>query len=219
MKADPLLLNPPDHRGDDERARSQDRRGIEWDDARQAYLLPFVMAPINTRVVRRSNALSATFGEPYGTAFTYHEAMETRHRVRAYGMTAGLGVFAGLMRSGWGRALVRRFGPSPGAGPSQATMDRGFFRCRFIGEAADGRRVLATMSADGDPANQLTVACLCESALLLATERDRLPGGRARGGILTPATALGLPLLDRLREVGFQTAIESIQAHRGDEKL
>lgn len=210
MKADPLLLNPPDHRGDDERARSEDHRGVVWDEARQTYLLPFVMAPINTRVVRRSNALLAAFGEPYGAGFTYHETMETRRRVRAYGMTFGFGVFAGLTRSRWGRALVRRFGPAPGAGPSQATMDRGFFRCRIVGEAADGRRVLATMSADGDPANRVTVACLCEAALLLATERDRLPGGKARGGILTPATALGLPLLDRLRQVGFHTAIESI---------
>jgi short subunit dehydrogenase-like uncharacterized protein len=41
---------------------------------------------------------------------------------------------------------------------------------------------------------------LGESALCLARDRERLPD---RAGVLTPATALGEPLADRLRAKGF----------------
>jgi len=41
---------------------------------------------------------------------------------------------------------------------------------------------------------------LGQAALALALDTDRLPAG---GGILTPATALGDVLVDRLREHGF----------------
>jgi short subunit dehydrogenase-like uncharacterized protein len=208
LGADVLLLNPPERQTDDERARSADLRGVEWDEAKQVWLVPFVMAAINTRVVRRSNALFATYDRPYGPEFTYQEAHETRRRSNAYAIALGAAGFAALAKRSWGRGALRRLGPSPGEGPSEKTMDRGFFRCRLLGEAADGRRVMTTLSADGDPGNRVTVAILCEAALLLATERERLPGGAERGGILTPATGLGLPLLDRLRAVGFQAATE-----------
>lgn len=83
-------------------------------------------------------------------------------------------------------------------------MNTGFFRLRLIGEAENGERVLATMKAQGDPGNRVTTTILTEAALLLASEPERLPGGPARGGVLTPATGLGLPLLDRLRARGFE---------------
>ena len=67
--ADPLLLNPAGHRSDEERRRSGDLRGAVKDPVRNVWLAPFVMAPINTRVVRRSNALmgfpAVTIGAGY----------------------------------------------------------------------------------------------------------------------------------------------------------
>ena len=39
---------------------------------------------------------------------------------------------------------------------------------------------------------------------------DRLPGGAARGGILTPATGLGNVLVERLKQVGMQLEVEII---------
>jgi short subunit dehydrogenase-like uncharacterized protein len=41
---------------------------------------------------------------------------------------------------------------------------------------------------------------LGESALCLALDREALP---ARGGVLTPATAMGTVLVDRLRAAGM----------------
>lgn len=87
-------------------------------------------------------------------------------------------------------------------------MDRGFFRLRLVGTSASGRKLLATIARSGDPGNRVTVPILCEAALHLATSaRDSLPGGAARGGVLTPATALGLPLLERLRQAEFQASV------------
>ena len=89
-------------------------------------------------------------------------------------------------------------------------MDEWFFRCRQLGEGEDGRRALATLAFHGDPGNRATVTLLCESALLLCQPRDTLPGGAERGGVLTPATALGLPLLERLRSAGLEAAVEDL---------
>lgn len=59
---DPYCLNPPDSkRGPDQ----PDSLGFHYSDATSRYLGPFVMAPINTRAVRRSNAL---LGYRYGNS-------------------------------------------------------------------------------------------------------------------------------------------------------
>ena len=60
------------------------------------------------------------------------------------------------------------------------------------------------ISYDGDPGNRATTVFVCESALALALEADALPGGRARGGVLTPATGLGTVLVDRLRRASVR---------------
>lgn len=208
--ADELLLNPDDHKTDEERARSKDLRTVVHDDDRDVWLAPFVMAAINTRVVRRSNALADGYGEAYGPEFTYREALELKSRWQAMAVATITGVFDAATRRSWARTMLRRYGPAPGQGPSEKVMDDGFFRARLVGEAGDGSKVMATLSAQGDPGNRATVAMLCESAMLLATARDTLPGGAERGGVLTPATALGLPLLSRLRERGFQWQVEDL---------
>jgi short subunit dehydrogenase-like uncharacterized protein len=74
-------------------------------------------------------------------------------------------------------------------------MDEGWFRCEFFARAADGRTVRAVVADQGDPANRVTVKCLCESALTLACDA----GGLARrADVLTPSSGLGGPLRDRL---------------------
>ena len=200
---DPLLLNPADARTKEARARQPDRAAVRRDPDLGAWTAPFVMAGINTRVVRRSAALAEQWGDPYGPDFAYEEAMETRKRRRAYATTAGLAGLAGLLRFSAGRSLLRRFGPDPGEGPSAESRAWGFMRARFVATADDGRKLLATVHADGDPGNTITVTALIESALALATSRNDLPGGAERGGVLTPATGLGRVLEDRLVAAGF----------------
>jgi short subunit dehydrogenase-like uncharacterized protein len=202
------LLNPDGYRGSER--HEPDLKNVRRDDLYgDRWLAPFIMAQINTRVVRRSAALYESWGEPYGEGFRYQEAMDCSSRSRALGMTFGLGGFAALLSTSMGRRLVRRLGPKPGEGPSQAKMDGGFFQVRVVIEAHDGTRAFLTMKRKGDPGNRCTVAMLCESALLLASvSRESLPGGKARGGVLTPATALGLPLAERLRAAEFEIEAE-----------
>lgn len=162
---------------------------------------PFFMGPVNTRVVRRSVALA---GERYTEDFGYQEGMLVGRRMGALsagaataGM-AGLTVAAALAPT---RALLRRMAPSPGEGPSEATMNEGFVRVHYVGEAADGRAVRGELRAEGDPGNRVTVQFLAESALCLA-ERDE--GVRAEGGVWTPAHAFARPLLVRTRATGMR---------------
>ncbi|HTC73277.1 MAG TPA: hypothetical protein VK655_10345, partial [Solirubrobacteraceae bacterium] len=51
----------------------------------------------------------------------------------------------------------------------------------------------------GDPGYKATSVMFGESALALAFDGDRLP---ARSGVLTPATAFGSALVERLRNAG-----------------
>lgn len=81
-------------------------------------------------------------------------------------------------------------------------MDRGWFRSVHIAIGENGQRVRGSLHHQGDPSNRATVRFVCESALGLALERDELPGGAGRGGILTPATALGVVLARRLAAAG-----------------
>ncbi|WP_242335119.1 MULTISPECIES: trans-acting enoyl reductase family protein [Anaeromyxobacter] len=203
---DVLLLNPAEHRTGAERARSADLFAVRRDPVRQVWLAPFPMARVNTRVVRRSNALLEAVGRGYGPEFAYEEAAEYRSRLGAEAARLGLRLFERALAAERVRALLRRFGPAPGEGPSPAARELGAMRLRLVGEAASGRKVLATLRARGDPGSRVTVMTLCEAALALATQREALPRAPA-GGVLTPATAVGLLLLDRLEAAGLQVEV------------
>ncbi|MPV36308.1 saccharopine dehydrogenase family protein [Georgenia subflava] len=161
---------------------------------------PFVMAPYNTRLVRRSNALQSW---SYGRGLTYGEVMGcgrgARGAATAVGMTAGLAGLLGAMRFAPSRALLDRFLPAPGTGPDHAARQSGWFRMVVEARTDLGRRYRATAAGPGDPGYAATAVMFGESALALALDGDRLP---PRAGSLTPATALGDVLVRRLRAAG-----------------
>lgn len=205
------LLNPRTHRSDATAPCDPDPTGVTWDADRKAWLAPFFMAPINTRVVRRSAALAELLdGVSYGEGFRYREYFEQRRRLAAWSVAAGSAVFERVVKYRLGRAALRRLGPSPGEGPSEAVMDGGSMRVRAVAEGADGTRVLGRLAAKGDPGNRVTVNLLGTSALMLAGDVEALPGGATRGGLLTPASALGLGLLPRLAALGFDWSIQPL---------
>jgi len=163
---------------------------------------PFVMAGYNTRIVRRSNALTDW---SYGRGLRYGELMGCGRGVRgaatAGGVTAGLvGALAGIsaaMATAPTRALLDRVLPAPGSGPSAATRAAGWFRSELHAVASGGRRFRAVVAGPGDPGYAATAVMLGESALCLAEDAT---GDRA--GSLTPATAMGTALVERLRKAG-----------------
>ena len=197
----PYSLNPPGERqGPDD----VDQRGAVYSSEAGSWTAPFVMAAVNTKVVRRSHAL---LGYPYGREFRYSEAVLTGPgiggRARAGAMTAGLGSVMLLGRYGPTRKLLQTLiFPDPGEGPDRAQREAGFFNLIQIGKLPDGSVLRTRITGDRDPGYGSTSKMLSECAVCLA--KDELDGN---GGVLTPAAAMAEPLLERLQQnagLGFE---------------
>jgi short subunit dehydrogenase-like uncharacterized protein len=204
---EPFLLNPVKTHSEKEIRLNRDPQEARFDADIGAWATPFVMGMANTRIVRRSAGLFEQWNEPYGPEFRYQEFQKfgpPMARAKAFAMLAGLAALQAGLKSSVGRRLMKSLAPKPGQGPSQKTMDNGFFRCHLVGIAADGRKIYGTVSDKGDPGNRATVKFLCESALSLALNADQLPGGQQRGGVLTPVTGLGDVLVSRLQKAGMR---------------
>lgn len=203
---DPFLLNPSRNQSQTQIEHNRDPQIPSLDPDLNTWVAPFFMGPVNTRIVRRSCALFEEWQEPYGDDFAYQEYLkfdEPLAGLKATGLTAGLGLLVGVVQQPWLRSLLQPLLPQPGSGPSEQTMNEGWFSCELIATAADGRKVRGMIRDQGDPGNRATVKFVCESALALALQTDELPGGSSRGGILTPSTALGDVLAERLRRAGM----------------
>lgn len=208
LLADLFLLNPP---GTAPRnpAEHADPVAPSLDADFDAWIAPFVMGPVNTRVVRRTAALLAARGDcAYGADFKYQEYLRFGRgplaAATAIGVSVGMGVGQAAMRFKTGRALARVVGVSPGQGPSERAMDCGWFRCELVGKSASGKVMRGRVAGQGDPGNRATTTFVCESALALATQPQALPGGGRGGGVLTPASGLGRVLVQRLMAAGMQ---------------
>lgn len=188
----------------------KDSAAVREDAEIGAWTAPFVMATYNTRVVRRSNALA---GYPYGRSFRYREVMKTGKgvggRLTGYGVAAGLGGAVAAMNVGVLRPVVKKVVPAPGTGPSEKARNEGFFKMDIRTTTTTGKKWHSIVAAQGDPGYAATCVMLGEAGLTLALQRDELPlpDGR-QGGLLTPATALGMPYIERLRAQGFTIEAE-----------
>lgn len=183
-------------------APAGERQGVEQDDEMKAgydedlkaHTAPFVMAPINTKVVRRSNAL---LGYPYGKEFRYNEKMLSGKgiagRLAANVIATGMNWTMNAGSNSFTKKVMDRFLPDPGEGPNKEERENGFFNIILIGELRDGRKIRAKVKGERDPGYGSTSRMLGESAVALA--KDKLP---EYFGILTPAVALGDTLLKRL---------------------
>ena len=205
LLADPYALDP-EPRGP--RPPAPDETAIGWNRHLRMFTAPFVMAAVNTRVVRRAHALA---GQPWGEGFVYREVMSTPGTARGAVMAAAaLGALGGLALALWSpklRGLLARRAPKPGEGPSKEVRERGHWKVRLVGEAgANGSAnvLFYTASDRMDPGYGSTAKMLGEAALCLALD----PLSSA-GGVLTPSVARGGALLARLRRVGLTFAVAS----------
>ena len=163
----------------------------------------FIMAPVNTRIVRRSNALQDW---AYGRRFRYSECQSLGSSIAApvaSAMAAGASsAVTGLGSRYFNRlpqGLIERIAPKPGTGPSEQVRERGFYKIETYTTTTTGARYVATISQKGDPGYKATAVLLGESGLALALDRDRLSDLR---GVLTPAAAMGDALLARFPAAG-----------------
>ena len=198
----PYSLAPPGERyGVD----TGEQRRPQRDSIRSIWTAPSPMAAVNERVIRRSNAL---LSYPWGREFRCTEGIPTGSGISgataAGGIALGLGVGTAAMKSSLLRRGLRRFVfPEPGSGPSQEEMESGHFSVRAIGRgtATDGPfTVVSEIGAELDPGYGATARMLGEAGMCLLRDETASP---LDGGILTPASGIGDPLGDRLRDVGF----------------
>lgn len=174
------------------------RIGVRQDPGTGRWNVPFVMGGFNGAIVRRSNAL---LDHAYGTDFRYREVLDTGRGARGAvtgAVTAGAlgGLGAGLAFTPT-RAVLDRLLPKPGAGPSERAMATGRFVLEVDAATTSGAHYRTTVAAEADPGYSGTAIMLGQAALALAA------GEGTGSGVLTPATALGQRLVDRLRAHGF----------------
>ncbi|GLW33434.1 hypothetical protein Areg01_63720 [Actinoplanes regularis] len=205
VAASPYSLSP-DRQAEPKLGRQSDMDTFpasEVDPSLRGRLAPFVMASYNTRVVRRSNALRDW---AYGRTFKYREAMSVGASplspLLAVGTKLGLGALIMGLAMPPTRFVLDRLLPAPGTGPSEKTQQAGHFTMDIFTVTTTGARYTARVRAKGDPGYAATAVMLGESALALALDRAALP--QSEGGVLTPATAIGDALVDRLRQAGFE---------------
>ncbi len=226
--ADPYGLNDEGHRQGSDRS---ERPNVFYDPDADQWAGMFLMAPINTRVVRRSNQVQ---DYAYGQDFRYGEhrgfGPGTRGWLRAQKATASLaGFFLGASTPPT-RWLLRKLLPSPGQGPSAQDRTAGRFRFEHYatlvpsapsagtkGTAPQRLRAVVAAQCDGYEATGIFAA---ESAVLLARPpadqpadppADQLadqPPLPDRFGVLTPASGLGMPLIERLRTQGITLSVD-----------
>ena len=198
---DPFVLNPEKSVSNEQKLLSSDSVGIKKNNLIESWTGPFIMAISNTRVVRRSAALLELNQEGYGVNFTYQEHAFYK-KFRTALLVTFVTLLFGLILSTPIRKLVRPLLPKPGEGPSEETMENGFFDSFFTAELDNGEKKLFRVHGKGDPGYKVTSKFVCESALTLVKDREKLPGGNEYGGVLTPASGLGQPLIDRLSSNG-----------------
>jgi short subunit dehydrogenase-like uncharacterized protein len=153
-----------------------------FDEALGSWCAPFIMAPINTRNVHRSNHLMK---HTYGEDFVYDEMILTGAGEK--GETIANAIAADKSMGG-------KDGPKPGEGPSKEERETGFYDVMFAAENAAGQKLIASVKGDRDPGYGSTSKMISESALCLL--RDNLT---AQGGVWTPAAAMAEPLFKRLQ--------------------
>ncbi len=204
---DPFLLNPAGTRPqnllghEDPIAPAKDADFGGW-------VGPFIMGPINSRVVRRSTALR-------GQSVQYQEFMRfgagATGAAFATAVSLGSAVSQGVLKLGFVRKMAQRFVPQAGQGPSEAAMNNASFKCELVGQSVSGHRLRGLVADSGDAGNRVTTKLVCESALALALQFDELPQS---AGVITPTHALGGALngvlATRLRAAGMQIEVSAM---------
>ena len=187
----PYGLNPKDKQSGPDKP---DLQTVIFDKVSNSWISPFIMAGINTKIVRRSHAL---IDFKYGSDFSYDEATLSGKGVfgRLKGHLSLIPIFLATRQKGsFIKNIVDYVLPKSGEGPSEKTRISGYYNLRFY-LTCQNKIYISRIIGDMDPGYGSTSKMLAESAVCLAM--DNTP---ETYGILTPSVALGEPLLKRLQE-------------------
>jgi len=186
----------------------------------------FVMAPYNTRIVRRSNAL---LDYAYGRRFRYAEYMGTGRSLIApvvsaltTAVTSGTAVLGYRFFRFLPRQLVDRLAPKPGTGPSEEVREKGYYRVETYTTTSTGARYVATMSQSGDPGYKATAAMLgeCGLALALGPASPSQQAAQARlARLAADAVRAGVPAEREVRRPLAELLREGVAAARRNPRI
>jgi short subunit dehydrogenase-like uncharacterized protein len=154
---------------------------VYFDEVMGSWVAPFVMAPINTRNVHRTNML---LSHPYGQDFVYEEMMATGPGDKGE-------MIANAVAND--KSMSSDSAPKPGEGPSKEEREAGHYDILFMADAGEGKTVNVAVTGDRDPGYGSTSKMIAESALCLLNEAKD-----AKGGIWTAGSVMGPALRGRL---------------------
>ncbi|KAL6305121.1 Saccharopine dehydrogenase-domain-containing protein [Sparassis latifolia] len=159
------------------------------------------LAPEDTDSARRRT---------YGPRFTYDEGAlspvpwSVPSALISAGWLVGLTLLMIFPPVRW---IFKAFVPSPGEGPSDKVLEAGFIEATNYTTSAPSpdlpeTHVKTVLRGRGDPGYLLSSMIISECALALLLDKSLLPPLARVGGVLTPASALGDVLINRLEACG-----------------
>ncbi|KAH9823431.1 hypothetical protein DFH28DRAFT_1049157 [Melampsora americana] len=167
-----------------------------------------IQAPHNGAIVRyswgllESNDKIISNQSKYGSQFTYDEFMITPTIIVAFLLTLALKIIMVLLFIPQIRQLIKKFGPKSGEGPSEQERESGWFKVITTAHSVnDDVQVRVTTTGNKDPGYGFTAICIAECAVTVIKSFEELPPLARFGGVLTPATALGEALRQRLESI------------------
>ena len=199
----PYGLNPINEQSGPDK---KDLKSVEYDNEAKSWIAPFVMAGINTKIVRRSNAL---LNYKYGNSFLYSEAVLVGNGIlgKIIGYLSLIPILMVIQKKGSViKKIVDLFVPKAGEGPSKKQRENGFFSLKFF-FGNNRQRYLAKVTGDMDPGYGSTSKMLAECAICLALD-DTL---NENYGVITPSVAFEENILERLQNnAGLEFSMKKI---------
>ena len=205
-----LQLLSPSHSTTDQPPAAPDWKDERFFPVVKTWGAPFFMAPINTRVVRRSQLLSSELSLPvpsasYSTCL-YEEGMRVKSRFQGRIVWKTQSVFARVTQSRIGLSLLETLVPAPGSGPSEKAQKNGLTHVHYLAEGKDGRSLQGRLHWDGDPGNSFTIFAFTQAAFCLL-KGEISESHQREFGVLTPSVAFGDALWKRLQNNGMSWSI------------
>lgn len=182
-------------------------KSIIWNEDEKGWLCPFIMSGINSRVVYKTNSI---FDFQYGRDFTYTEVSFFKKGI--FGFLKALKLYTSLiviriaMSFSPLLSLLHLFYiPKPGNGPSKEIMKNGYFKMRIKGYTSNKDISQVTVYGNSDPGYSATAKMITESALSILLNGDKI---NKSYGVLTPASAIGPTVINRLKTKGITFTID-----------
>ncbi|PNW72424.1 hypothetical protein CHLRE_16g678325v5 [Chlamydomonas reinhardtii] len=153
-------------------------------------------------------------GGAYGRDFKYVEMLAIGGLVGASLISAASQLGAAAVERPETRQALKSLLP-PGSGPPRLVREMGFWKHELVAvtEEATPRVVRGVCGDRRDPGYWSTSRMLLETGLALALDSQQLAADPRvlSGGVLTPAAACGLALLERLRRAGFRFEVTGVE--------